>query len=409
MAVFEYRGIVAASGKSVQGVRDAENAKALRHLLRRDGIMLTTATEESAAKKSREGDLTLRRFFNRPSVGDIAMMTRQLATLVRAQIPLFESLSALIEQVEKEALRRALTNVRDQIREGTSFADALADHPKIFSELYVNMIRAGEASGTLDIVLERLTDFIENQAKLKGKVGSALAYPLLMAGFGLIIVSVLMIGVVPKITSVFESVGESLPWYTAGLIAVSSFLAAAWWIILLLGIAGGYAFRRWQNTTEGRLRWDSFVLGMPIFGPLVQMVAISRFTRTLATLLRAGIALLPAMDIVRNVLGNAELERVVTEASASIREGQSIADPLKASGRFPPLVTHMIAIGERSGELESMLENVAIAYDAAVDNRVQMLTSLLEPLILVFLGGGVGFIALSIIMPLTQMSSFVNK
>jgi general secretion pathway protein F len=336
------------------------------------------------------------------------MMTRQLATLTRAKIPLFEALSALIDQVEKEGLRRALTNVRDQVREGISFADALKEHPKIFSDMYVNMVRAGEASGTLEAVLGRLTTFIEGQAKLRGKVASALAYPILMFIITVVLVGVLMVAVVPKVTSIFESMNQALPWYTRLLIAVSGFTASYWWLILLAVGGGIWAFRRWKNTEDGRMKWDTFVLRVPVVGGLVMRVAVSRFSRTLATLLSAGVALLPAMGIVRSVLGNAVLEKVVVEATGSIREGQSIAEPLKASGRFPPVVTHMIAIGEKSGELEEMLENVADAYDSEVDNRVQMLTSLLEPLIIVVMGGAVAFIAMSILFPLIQMSSFVD-
>ncbi len=408
MAVFEYKGILVATGKGTQGLRDAENVKALRAQLRKDGVLLTTATEEKSQKLAEPKGFSLKRFFEHPSVADVAIMTRQLATLVKAQIPLFEALSALIEQTEKEGLRRALTNVRDAVREGTAFADALMAHPTIFPDLYVNMVRAGESSGTLDAVLLRLTSFLEGQAKLRGKVSSALAYPILMMLIATVMISVLMTSVVPKVTSIFASMHKALPWYTQCLIWFSDFASNFWWLVLLLTFGGTAWFRRWKRTVEGRLAWDRLTLRAPLFGPLVMMVAISRFTRTLATLLAAGVALLPAMAIVRNVLGNAALEKVVETAAGSIREGQSIAEPLKASGYFPPLVTHMIAIGERSGQLEEMLENVAEAYDTAVDARVQLLTSLLEPIIIVIMGGAVGFIAFSILMPLIQMSSFVE-
>lgn len=408
MAVFEYKGILVATGKPVKGVRDAENAKALRAALRKDGIMLTGATEEQAAKAKAKRDLKLFAFASRPSSSDIAVMTRQLATLIGAGIPLFESLNALIEQVEKESLKKVLTQVREQVREGTSFAKALEGHPSVFPPLYVNMVRAGEASGTLEGVLNRLTTFMENQAKLVGKVTAALAYPALMALIGTALISVLMVAVVPNVTAIFASMDQALPWYTALLIAVSEFAADYWWLVLLMLAGGVYGFRRWKRTPKGRMRWDTFVLNMPIFGKLIQMLSIARFARTLATLLSSGVALLSAMDIVRSVLGNAALEKVVEDAIGSIREGQSIADPLKRSGRFPPIVTHMIAIGERSGQLESMLENVANAYDSAVETRVQVLTSLLEPLMIVVMGGAVAFIAVSILMPLIQMSSFAG-
>ena len=408
MAVFEYRGILVGTGKPVKGVRDAENAKALRTALRKDGVLLTVATEGKAAEAKAKRDIKLLEFFGRPSTSDVAVLTRQLATLVGAGIPLFESLNALIEQVENEQLKRALTQVRELVREGTSFAKALEAHPTIFPPLYINMVRAGEASGTLTQVLERLTQFMESQAKLKGKVTSAMAYPILMAIIGTVLVSILMIAVVPNVTTIFASMDQALPWYTALLIGTSDFMASYWWLLLALLGLGIYLFRRWVRTPRGRFRWDGFVLKIPVFGKVVLMLAVARFARTLATLLSSGVALLTAMDIVSNVLGNATLEKVVLEAIGSIREGQSIAEPLRRSGKFPPIVTHMITIGEKSGQLEGMLESVANAYDTEVENRVQILTSLLEPLVIVMMGGVVGFIAVSILMPLIQMSSFAG-
>jgi general secretion pathway protein F len=408
VAVFEYRGILVGTGKPVKGVRDAENPKVLRAALRKEGVMLTSATEERGAEKKQRQGLDLKAILGRPSTRDIAMLTRQLATLVGAGIPLFESLNALIEQVEKESLKRVLTQVREQVREGTSFAKALEAHPKVFPPLYANMVRAGEASGTLEAVLSRLTQFMEAQARLKGKVGSALIYPCLLALIGGGVVTGLMIGVVPNMTAIFASMDQALPWYTALLIFTSELLASFWWVGVLLASAGAYVFRRWVRTPQGKLRWHTFLLGVPLAGRLIQKVSIARFARTLATLLSAGVALLTAMDIVRSVLGNAALEKVVAEAIGSIREGQSIAEPLKRSGRFPPLVTRMIATGEKSGQLEEMLESVSDAYEEEVETHVQMLTSALEPIIIVAMGGAVGFIALSILMPLVQMSSFAG-
>jgi len=408
VAVFEYRGILVGTGKPVKGVRDADNAKVLRIALRKDGVLLTVATEGKAAEAKAKKNLQLFEFLGRPGTADIAVLTRQLATLIGAGIPLFESLSALVEQVENEQLKRALTQVREQVREGTSFAKALEAHPTVFPPLYVNMVRAGEASGTLQQVLERLTSFMESQSKLQGKVTSAMAYPVLMAIIGTVLVSVLMVAVVPNVTTIFASMDQALPWYTALLIGTSDFMSSYWWLLLILLGLSTYVFRRWKRTPKGKLRWDSFVLKVPVFGKVVLMLSIARFARTLATLLASGVALLTAMDIVRNVLGNAALEQVVQDAIGSIREGQSIAEPLKRSGRFPPIVTHMITVGEKSGQLEGMLESVSNAYDIEVENRVQMLTSLLEPLIIVMMGGIVGFIAVSILMPLIQMSSFAG-
>jgi general secretion pathway protein F len=408
MAVFEYRGIQVASGKSVKGYRDAENAKALRAMLRRDGIMLTLAHEESEARARAKRDIDLFAFMRRATTADVAVMTRQLATLVRAGVPLVDSISALVDQVEKEALVRVLTAVRETIKEGTSFSKSLEAHPKIFPPLYVNMVAAGEASGTLENVLERLADFMENQARLKGKVTSALAYPVLMTIIGAVMVSVLMVAVVPKVVTIFDNLGQELPWYTSLLIFVSDVFAGYWWLMILIGVGGAYSFRRWRRTEKGRLAWDGFLLRVPIFGRLNLLVAVARFARTLATLLASGVPLLSAMGIVKNVLGNTLLEGVVTSAINSIREGESIADPLKRSGQFPPMVTHMIAIGERSGQLEQMLDNVSRAYEADVETKVAALTSLLEPLMIVILGGVVGFIAMAILMPLIQMNQLVQ-
>ncbi len=409
MAVFEYRGIQIATGKAIKGYRDAENARALRQLLRRDGVLLTAANEENEQKEAKDRkNLDPLAVFRRPRTADVAVMTRQLATLVRAGVPLLESIAALTDQVENEQLIKVLRSVRENLNEGTSFAKSLEQHPKVFPSLYVNMVAAGEASGTLEAVLERLADFMEGQTRLRGKVTGALAYPVLMAVVGALMVSVMMVGVVPKVTSVFDNLGQTLPWYTRLLIFVSDMVAGYWWLFIGLATLAVVLFQRWKKTPEGRLRWDTFRLKAPIFGRLTLLVAVARFSRTLSTLLASGVQLLQAMEIGRHVLENARLQAVITEAIGSIRGGQSIAEPLKRSGAFPPMVTHMIAIGEKSGQLEAMLENVSRAYEADVETRVQTLTSLLEPMMIVLLGGVVGFIALAILMPLIQMNQLVQ-
>ena len=408
MAVFEYRGIQIASGKPVKGYRDADNAKSLRAVLRRDGVLLTEANEEAERGANGARKLNLFAFMQRPSTADVAVMTRQLATLVRAGVPLVESVAALTEQVEKELLKKTLTSVRETLNEGTSFAKSLEAHPKIFPSLYINMVAAGEASGTLEAVLERLADFMEGQARLKGKVTAALAYPVLMMFIGIIMVSVLMVAVVPKVTSIFENLGHALPWYTQLLITVSAIVAGYWWLIIAVSVGSVVGFRRWRATPAGRLKWDSFRLVVPIFGRLQLLVSVARFARTLSTLLSSGVQLLQAMEIGRHVLENSRLESVISEAIGSIRGGESIAEPLKRARVFPPMVTHMIAVGEKTGQLEAMLENVSRAYEADVETRVVALTSLLEPLMIVLLGGVVGFIAMAILMPLIQMNELVQ-
>ena len=408
MAVFEYTGVNVAGGKSVKGYRDAENLRVLRTLLRRDGVMLTSAQEGSEADKKNKNNVDFFAFFNRVGTSDVAVMTRQLATLIRAGIPLVESISALTEQVEKAQLVRVLSDVRQNLKEGTSFAVSLEAHPKVFPPLYVNMIAAGEASGKLETVMERLADFMENQAELKGKVKSALAYPIIMGVFGLGLVTVLMVFVVPKLTSIFDNLGQALPWYTRLLIFCSDTLTDFWWLILLVIFGGVYSFLRFKSTESGALKWDTFRLKVLLFGRLNLLVALSRFTRTLSTLLASGVQLLPAMEISKNVMENLRLEGVITDAIGSIREGESIAEPLKRSGAFPPMVTHMIAVGEKTGQLEEMLSNVSRAYEADVENKVSAMTSSLEPIIIGTMGGVVGFIVLSIMMPLMQMTSLVD-
>ncbi|MFI5306624.1 MAG: type II secretion system inner membrane protein GspF [Polyangiales bacterium] len=407
MAVFQWQGIDA-RGKDVKGIRDADNPRLLRVLLRKEGILATAIEEEAAARTRTRREIDFGQIFQRVSVQDVAITTRQLATLLRAGVPLVESLSALIEQVDHLKMRAALTQTRDKVNEGTSLADALKAHPKIFESLYVNMVAAGESSGTLDSVLERLADHLDASSRLRDKVVSALAYPAFMVVFGIAIISLLMVVVVPKVTTIFEGFNATLPWYTQTLIFVSHAFADFWWLLLLLFGGAVYGFRRWRATEKGRAIWDARVLTLPLMGPLVLMVAVARFSRTLSTLLASGVPVLTALDITRNVLGNAELMRVVEDARGSIREGESIAAPLKRSGRFPPIVTQMIAIGERSGQLEQMLNHVAIAYEGQVDARLAALTSLLGPLMIVVMGAIAGSIALSILLPLMQMGELVQ-
>ncbi len=407
MPLYQYQGIQKDNGKNVKGSRDADSEKMLRAILKREGIMIVKIVEKGQKGERKEVDFK-KMLFGRVKKFDIAMATRQLATLSRAGISLVESLTAVIDQSEKADLKTALIDVRDQVNQGMSLSDAFGRHPKYFDNLFCNMVNAGEQSGTLEQVLGRLSDFIEAQNRLRSKVFSAMAYPAVMAVMGLGIITIMMMVVVPKVTSIFENFGRELPIYTKALIWMSDFMRDFWWLVLVVFILAVISFRKWKKTEKGRYKWDGFVLWVPLFGGLAMMVAISRFAKTLATLLSSGVPLLTAMDITKGVLGNSVLEQVIVEASSSISEGESIAGPLKASGRFPPIVTHMIAVGERSGQLESMLENVADAYDAQVDTKVATLTSLLEPLMIVLMGVGAGGIAAAILIPLIQMNEFIQ-
>lgn len=410
MALFEFTGVTDA-GKNVKGIREADSQKALRANLRKEGVYLTAVTAAAAKRGGKSADKAAggRAFFvGRVSTDEIAIMTRQLSTLIGAGIPLVEALGALVEQVEHPRLQRVVSQVKSRVNEGTALAEALADHRNIFSDLFINMVRAGESSGTLELVLARLADFTESQAKLKSKVMGALAYPAVMVIVAVIIVGILFTTVIPKVTAIFSDMAVELPFYTRALIWVSEFVQSYWYVVIALFVGTVVGIRAWVRTPRGKARWHQIQLKLPVFGPLVRTIAMSRFARTLGTLLSSGVQMLVAMDIVRAIVGNVVLEDVVEKARDSIREGESISGPLKRSGEFPPMVCHMIAVGERSGQLEDMLKKVADTYDSQVDSKVGALTSLLEPLMIVAMGGGVAFIVAAIMMPILQLNQFTQ-
>jgi general secretion pathway protein F len=409
MPVFEYRGLNEA-GKTIQGLRDADSPKTLRNNLRREGIFLTEVLGEKGptGKAAPAGQISFAFLSERVSTEDIAVMTRQLAVLIGAGVTLIEALTALVEQVDSERLKRILSDVKQRVNEGSSMADALAAHPRAFSNLYINMIRAGESSGALDVVLVRLADFTESSARLRQKVIGTMTYPAIMVLMSLVILGILMTVVVPKVTKIFEDAKVTLPFTTRALIFVSSLTRDYWYLMLAGMIAGVILFFRWKASPEGKKTWDRVTLRAPIFGQLLRLLSIARFARTLSTLLKSGVPLLASMDIVKNILTNSVLAKVIEDARESIREGESIAAPLKRSGEFPPLVHHMIAIGERSGQLEEMLVNVASSYETQVDVRIGALTALLEPMLIVVMGGVVAFIVFSILMPILQLNTVIH-
>ncbi len=418
MPVFEYRGLNSA-GKTVKGLLEADSPKTLRAQLRKDGIFLTDvlgqaegsrgAVMKGAGASLAARDIDLRKLGGgRINTDDVAITTRQLATLLGAGVTLVESLTALVDQVEKERLKRVLSDVKQRVNEGSSLADALGQHQKIFGSLYVNMVRAGEASGALDTVLLRLADFTESQAKLRQKIVGTMLYPAIMMVVGGGVLVLMMTVVVPKVTKIFESMKATLPWTTRLLIA-SSNLLQNWWFIIFPVLGGTIAaLVTYYRSPAGKPKWDRFALRAPVFGSLVRLLAISRFARTLATLLKSGVPLLAAMDIVKAVITNSVLAEVVEKARDSIREGESIANPLKRSGQFPPLVYHMVAIGERSGQLEDMLMSVADNYETQVNVRIGALTSLMEPILIVMMGAVIAFVAFSILMPILQVNSVIQ-
>lgn len=408
MPVFEYKALNQA-GKAVQGLREADSPKSLRATLRREGVFLTDVLGQKQADAQAAREVNVRRWvLGRISAQDLAIATRQLAVLVHAGIPLVEALTALVEQVDKEKLKRVLGDVKQRVNEGASLGDALGAHPRVFGDLYVNMIRAGEQSGALEIVLVRLADFTESQARLRSKILGTMAYPAAMMVIGSLVLGVLFTVVIPRLTKIFQDTKATLPWMTRALIGFTSIVTQWWWALLLLAAGAIWGFLRWRRTPAGRARWHRFVLTVPVFGRLARIIAIGRFARTLSTLLKSGVPLLVSMDIVKNVVGNVRLAEVIEQARDAIREGESIAAPLKRSGEFPPLVHHMVAVGERSGALEEMLANVASAYEDQVETTVAALTSLLEPIMIVAMGCVVAFIVFSILMPILQINTLAG-
>jgi len=411
MPVYAYKGLNA-QGRAITGIVDADSPKGARIKLRRDGVFPTDLTEQQRQAKTTTtavGDsVSLAWFTERISPQDLALVTRQLATLVGAGLPLVDCLSALIEQVENARIKRVLSQVREQVTEGLSLADALQAHPRVFTDLYVNMVRAGEASGALDVVLLRLADYTENYAALRDKVRSALTYPVLMGLVGTCILLFLLSYVVPKVTKIFAENQAALPLMTTILLAVSGFLQEYWWAVVMLIGSALLAVRVSIRTPAGRMRYDRTVLGLPYVGKLLKKVALARFARTLSTLLESGIGLLQSLEIVKNVVSNTVLAKAIDDARSSIREGQSIAPPLKKSGLFPSMLLHMIAVGEKSGELEQMLAKAAEAYDREVESSVSAVTSILEPVMIIMGGGVVLFIVMAILLPIFEMNQLVR-
>lgn len=410
MPVYEFKGFDGV-GKAVRGVRDADSAKGLRALLKREGILATDVKEsgksEGNAKTGVLGKEVKFTFLERVSADDLGIATRQLATLLQAGVPMVDSLNALIDQTEAPALKRILSQVKTEVNEGASLADAFAKH-KVFDHIYVNMVRAGETSGTLDVVLQRLADFKEGQARIQGEILSALMYPLVMVFVGVVNVGILFTVVVPRITRMFENSKVALPWKTQILILVSNTVRDYWWAIAIVVAAAIYFTRRWLRTEEGRATWDRWRLTLPVAGSLTRMIAVARFSRTLGTLLAAGVSLLTALDIVKNVVNNTVLFKIIESVRDAVREGEEIAPPLKRSGQFPPMVTHMVAIGEKSGQLEQMLERVATAYEQRVDARMKGLMSLLSPALILGMAGAVGFVVFAILEPILGMNNLVK-
>ena len=414
MTMYAYKGI-GSTGKPVNGTRDAESPKAVRMLLRKEGVVVTEvevskkgggAAAKAAGGKGLSKEVDLGAIFGGVKKTDIANFTRQLSTLLKSGIALAESLAVLVEQTDNVRFKAPLGEVRTMVNEGSSLADAMGKHPKIFDELYVSMVRAGEVAGNLDEVLTRLADFLDSSQKLKSKVSSAMMYPIIMGVIGTGILAVLMIAVIPEITKVFQAQKKTLPINTRMLIGVSD-LIRNHLLLLLLGLAGAiWGFVAWVRSASGKVTWHRFILKLPLVGDLARKVNVARFSRTLSTMLSAGVPMLRALDTAKMILGNVILRQAIDEAKQAVTEGESLAVTLRRSGQFPSMMTHMIAVGERAGQLEQMLERIAETYEQEIELRLAKLTSLLEPLMIVAMGGAVAFVVFSILQPIMSMGSF---
>ncbi len=402
MPVYEYKGLNK-KGRNIRSTIDADNMRVARTKLKKQGVYVVEIKDKSKTKKKAKSKVA-----NNKSVGikDISLMTRQLATLLRANIPLVESIGACADQMENPILKDALYDCKNMVNEGSTFHKALRKYPKMFDTIFVSMCEAGETSGTLDTILIRLAEFKEAQNELQSKITSALAYPVIMIIFMLGILAVMFLFVVPKMTAIFEDAGMELPWYTQMVIDFSGLLVN-YWLFIIAGIGlSAFIFNNWKNSVNGRKTNDAIVLKLPLIGKLARMIAVSRFTRTLSTLLNGGVPMLNAMDIVRNVVNNNTIAKAVDDARDNISEGENIAGPLKRSGQFPPIVIHMVNIGEKTGELENMLEQVSDSYDFQVKNAVAGLTSILEPLLIIVMGGVIAVIVFSMLIPMFEMANF---
>jgi general secretion pathway protein F len=409
MPVFEYRALDA-QGKVKEGILDADTAREARHRLREQKVHVVDLRTKADVGGPRRDWLPA--FLRRRHAEEVAGVTRQLATMLKSGIPLAQSLTALIDQAETPDVEAVLRDIREKVTQGASLSDAMAFHPAYFSELFVNMVKAGQASGNLDVVLKRLADYMQKQNRTRARVKAALAYPFVMVIIGAIVVTGLMTFVVPRILGVIKTAGRGkavLPLPTQILIWASDLVRDWWWAVLLGVFAIWFLYRGALKSEAFRYRRDLFLLRVPVLGDLLKKQAVSRFAVTLATLLRSGVPALHALTIVKSVVDNQVLSRVVGEVHDRILEGADIAGPLKASGIFPPVVGYMISIGEQSGQLEEMLERIAEAYDEELDVATTKFTSLLEPILIVLMAVVVGFIVMAVLLPIMDIGSSIRR
>lgn len=400
MPSYRYNG-VARDGTARKGTVEGENPAAARRKLHADGIYPISVEETRSRRALGSFSLLSRNDF-------LPLLTRQIATLADAGVPIVAALQSVAGQVDDPESRDVLLEIQEAVRGGSTLARAIESHPEIFPELYASMVRAGEESGNLPLALSRLADHLEEQARTRNRVRSAIAYPVLMSIVGTLVVVFLLTFVVPKIVVIFSRLGHALPLPTRILIAITNVLSGGWWAILIVLSVAFVVLRHWFSTPGGRLWKDGFALRLPLFGRVVHLSALSRFTRTMATLLSGGIPVDRSLRIVAPVVGNAVLSEHVAAAADRVVEGASLSDALKAFGEIPATLVQMVAVGEESGRLDFILDKMGDAVDEEIEARVSRLLSLLEPLIILAMGATVAFIVVSVLLPLLEISQIVH-
>jgi type IV pilus assembly protein PilC len=401
MAVFVFSGRTR-GGQTITGEMEAANREAVVARLRSQQVIAT-------AVRSKPKDITIPGLGARVTDKDIVVFTRQFATMIDAGLPLVQCLEILASQQDNKALKKTLTDIRQSVEGGSTFAAALKQHPKVFSSLYANMVEAGEAGGILDTILNRLAQYMEKAMALKKKVKSAMIYPSTIITVAVAVVIFLLVFVIPTFKAMFEGFGAALPLPTQIVLELSRIVIGYFWVGLGVIAAAIVGIRWWYGTSSGRTSIDRFLLRMPIIGILIRKVAVAKFTRTLGTLISSGVAILDGLDITARTAGNKIVEMAVLRTRASIAEGKTIAEPLRQSGVFPPMVVQMIAVGEQTGALDAMLGKIADFYDEEVDTAVANLTSLLEPMLMVFLGIVIGGVVIAMYLPIFKLVTVVGK
>lgn len=396
MPEFKYKYTTKAGTK--QGIIEAENIEQAKTILNRQHIQYTAISEHKE----------LFAFGGTPSQKDVVIFTRQFATMISAGLPLVQCLSILAASTENRMFARAISDIKQKVETGETFADALRKHPKIFDELYTNMIEAGEVGGILDKILIRLAEYMEKAMALKGKVKGAMVYPAAIVTVAVAVVIFLLVFVIPMFGEMFADFGQKLPWPTQIVLNLSDFVISKWYLVFIMPPVVFVLFFRFRATEKGKVLTDQVALKLPVLGPLIQKVAVAKFTRTMGTLIASGVPIIEGLNITAKTAGQKVIERAVIEVIDDIKQGKGLAEPLKEQGVFPIMVVQMIEVGEQTGALDAMMNKIADFYDEEVDTAVEALTSLLEPALMVFLGVVVGFVVVAMYMPIFKMGDVVG-